>query len=115
MAAMSVDSIAVMASCVRYHACNAPLCPLDQGLRERKMLPGEPLCLLLREWMKPGGYERLAGTLPGWQMEMLRQTHAHLSASPGPARKALKRASKQGSKVEIGRAMKEASQLGRLP
>ena len=43
------------ASCPRFDACNAPVCPLDAGWRSRTYLRGEAVCSLVLEAAKPDG------------------------------------------------------------
>ena len=42
-----------MYDCPRFEACSAPVCPLDNGWRKRRMLKRERTCHYLREVSKP--------------------------------------------------------------
>jgi len=49
------SSSATMRSCPKYDSCSAPVCPLDPNYQKSVHLPGERVCLYLREAVKPGG------------------------------------------------------------
>ncbi len=48
-----------MSDCPRYMKCGANVCPLDPGMLRRTHIPGEPVCLLMTEYAKPGGPARV--------------------------------------------------------
>lgn len=44
--------------CPRWGSCNAPLCPLDPGISQRKYLRGEAICFYMHEYVKPDSSNR---------------------------------------------------------
>jgi hypothetical protein len=93
--------------CPKWSACSAPLCPFDPELHKRRHLPGEPVCLWLRELVKQDGRAILGGVL----CEAL--VAAVVTAAPGIAnrgtdlRKSLRKASRTGSKLASGRELRQ--------
>ena len=57
-----------MVDCPRFDRCNAALCPLDTGWRNRMHARGDSVCLYAQEAMKPTAAE----VLPGPQGEEIR-------------------------------------------
>ena len=41
-----------MIRCPRFEGCDSPLCPLDPYLQQKVHVPGKPLCLWYRYWLK---------------------------------------------------------------
>lgn len=62
------------ADCPRFDRCGANVCPLDESWRQRKHLPGEPVCHYLLQHAKPGGDARMRGSVRDelWQAVLLR-------------------------------------------
>ena len=52
-------------TCPKFDTCNAPICPLDPARAKRSYLKGEPICLFMLEHGKPGGPEKIHGTIGG--------------------------------------------------
>lgn len=89
-------SIALAALCPKFSRCSAPYCPAGLGGRH---LPGERVCHYLRETVKPGGSARVSGYLPQPLAEAVIREGARFMSLTGPLSKALKRASKQQSRM----------------
>ena len=45
--------------CPKFSACSAPICPLDHQWSRARHLPGERVCLWLRELVKGDGEARV--------------------------------------------------------
>lgn len=102
--------------CPKWDGCNAPVCPEDPNWRRVSHLPGERICLWLREVGKAGGNERVLGTLPGKLGQAVVAAHLELTSSSVPGvigrgqlRKALLRAAASSSKIAAGSRMRAAS------
>ena len=102
--------------CPRFDRCNAALCPLDTGWRNRMHARGDSVCLYALESMKPTAAE----ALPGPQGEEIRAACAVFIAevekiyaeSPmgmprgtGIVRSSLRSAAETGSRVLASRAL----------
>lgn len=92
-------------TCPKYDSCNAQIGPFDALRSERRMLPGESLCLWLRERSKPDGLALARGTLAAWQLEAIEDALSELRSAGGPVAKAIRRASRHGSKIGSGQAL----------
>lgn len=104
--------LAIAENCPKWNRCGAAYCPaLGPGLGG-KPCEGEPVCSYLTESVKEGGQARLRGYLPTELADPVIRDGLRFLNSPGPLQKALKRASKQGSRMEsVKRA--SASRRGR--
>lgn len=85
-------------SCPRYERCNAPYCPGLGG----KHLAGEPVCFYMREAVKEGGMARVGATLPHELAGVVLGVAKRLLDGSGPLPRALRGASRTGSKIEQG-------------
>lgn len=85
--------------CPRWETCPANVCPLDADWRKRSHLKGEPVCLWLREVVKPGGEAILRASIGGDATAQVVAALPAIEAAHGTLRRALKRASQQGSRV----------------
>jgi hypothetical protein len=98
-------SIEELKRCPRFDGCSAPVCPLYGAMDH---LRGEPICAFMLEAVKPGGEERLRSVLPVELAESIMEFIPEArEASPDIARR-LKRAAKQGSKLDSGRRLKQS-------
>jgi hypothetical protein len=88
-----------MEDCPKFNRCSAPICPLDPDVLSRTYLPGEPVCLYMREFVKPDAKDRFQGAQRGDLYDHLSHSLETLLDRYAPLRKALKRASKTGSKL----------------
>lgn len=85
--------------CPQWDSCSCPVCPLADDWRQHRHLPGERVCLWLRELVKQDGAATVERAL-GHQA-----AHAVAEAAPGimarwsDIRHKLRQASRQGSKV----------------
>jgi hypothetical protein len=82
--------------CPRFDGCSAPVCPL-MGMGGTH-LRGEPVCFFLREAVKVGGEARLRLRLPEDLATAVVEAGSVAIALQGDIGRALRRASKQGSK-----------------
>lgn len=98
------------ARCPRFDSCNAPICPLDDWQRAQH-LPGEAVCLWLREAVKPGGIARIATTAAADIADTVAAALPAIMASSSDIRHKLTAASRSGSKLASMHAARE--QLGR--
>ena len=93
------------ADCPRYDRCSAPICPLDPRCLHAQHLPGDPVCLWLRELSKPDGEAALRSVLREEVAATVARVAPGIIATQGCIRSALQRASRQGSKLASGRAL----------
>lgn len=93
--------------CPRFDSCNAPICPLDPNWDNRRHLPGDPVCLWLREAVKQGGIARIACAATGEIAAVVAETLPAIEASSSDIRHKLKVAARSGSKLENMRAARE--------
>lgn len=98
----------LMYGCPKWNRCSAPVCPLSATWCLARHLTGEPVCLWLREWSKPGGEPRVRAHLPEDMAEAVGNAYselAHVVIGPpasaergfGEVRRALARAATTGS------------------
>lgn len=85
--------------CPRFSRCSAPICPLDKQYLESAHQDGEPVCVYLREYVKPGGSAVLRGVISEEHAQAVEQAYPKIIARYAPVKKALKRASATGSKL----------------
>ena len=93
------------ADCPRYDRCNAPICPLDPRCLHAQHLPGEPVCLWLRELSKPDGEATLRRVLREEVAATVARVAPGIIATQRTIARALQRASRHGSKLASGRAL----------
>lgn len=99
--------------CPRFDACNAPVCPLDPQWRLAQHLPGESVCLYLRETVKLGGKERIGAAISEQRSSVICAVTPEIVARHCDIRHKLKAASRSGSKLVNMHAVRE--QLGQTP
>jgi len=92
--------------CKHFDRCSAPICPLNDSWQKRTHLDGEPICIYLRELVKPDGKRNLATSLPCQLLELIERQAKCISLRYGPIARRLKRASKCGSRMVAGKALK---------
>ena len=85
--------------CSRFEHCAAPICPLDPDWRARRHLEGEPLCLYLREAVKPDAQANLAPYLPRATIDALLAVAPSIAARHGDIRRRLAKAASNASKL----------------
>lgn len=95
--------------CPKFHGCNAPICPIDPDWQSCAHLPGEGVCLWLRELSKPAGEALLRGCVPTKLLEEVVGQAPAIISSYGDIRRQLNRASKTPSKVASGHALRAAA------
>ena len=86
-------------SCIRFDKCNAPVCPLDTKWIERVHLCGEPICLYLREHIKPGGRAILGGYIPQELIELIERELPNIIDRHGDIRRRMRRTASTPSKL----------------
>lgn len=94
--------------CPRWESCAANVCPLDADWRKRSHLKGEPVCLWLREVVKPDGEAILRASIGDDAAAQVVAALPAIEAAYGTLRRALKRASQHGSRVASGRKLRGA-------
>lgn len=87
--------------CQKYNSCSAPVCPFDTSWPSIKHLPGEPVCKWLRESMKPGSEAILSHALTGELAGKVAEVRDALLCRKGALKYSLRRAEKQGRKVQL--------------
>lgn len=84
--------------CKFWQRCSAPICPLDPQVDKRKHLPGEPICRLLCEVVKPDSLSAfVAAGIGEWIHAEVSAAVLPLSERWGRIRQGLDRAAKTGS------------------
>jgi hypothetical protein len=85
--------------CPRFDHCDAPICPLDRNWLKRRHVDRDPVCLYLRESVKPNARANLAPHLRGELVAVVFNTAPAIIAAQGDIRRRLARASNQASKL----------------
>lgn len=85
-------------ACPKFDTCSAPICPLDAQWSARRHLPGERICLWLREAVKPGGDQALREALPITLVEHITAALPAIQSSNSDIRHKLRQAAAAGSK-----------------
>jgi hypothetical protein len=94
--------------CPHFERCCAAYCPAAGGTH----LKGEPVCLWLRESVKPGGRAKITAALRGNLAEVILSSASRLLSARGPLADELRRASKLGSKVDCMRRIRGGLSTG---
>lgn len=92
--------------CPKFADCNAAFCP-ETG--KGGHMPGDPVCVYLREAVKDGAEARLTPVLSGPLTERVLRHASELLAQAGPLSRVLRQAAKRGSRLECGKAMRGAA------
>ncbi len=92
--------IAMAMRCPKFERCSAAYCPAMGPRLGGKHYKGESVCSYLLESVKPDGQTRLRGYLPAELADPVIRDGLRFLNSTGPLQKPLKRASKQGSRME---------------
>jgi hypothetical protein len=95
-----------MPTCPRFYQCSAPVCPLDPDRHKRVHLPGDRICTLAAELVKPGAAARLANILEPKLLARVSEAIPALMSSGAPLRSALARAASTGSKLDSAARMR---------
>lgn len=98
--------------CPRFEHCSAPICPLDPDWRKRSHLRRDPVCLYLREAVKPDAEANLAGHLPRATIESVLILAPTIAARHGDIRRRLAKAAQASSKLASSRRLAPAGQAG---
>jgi hypothetical protein len=91
--------------CPKYERCNAPFCPGGLG---GSHLDGEPVCLYLREAVKPGGDARVRATLRRELADLVLTAARDLLPLHGGLSRALRDASRTESTIEGAKRLRPA-------
>ena len=86
--------------CPRYDRCNAPLCPLDSDWAIRRHVGNDPVCGLALETVKQGAEARLGQYVRPEVLARVSEVMPHLARRSYGIRRALKRASESGSRLD---------------
>lgn len=97
--------------CLRFERCNAPVCPLDRNWPNVPHLPGEPVCIYLREPGKQGGRARIATALSREHAAAVVRTFSELVDSTSIPPKA----GYGKLRAKLNEAAKTGPMLGRVP
>lgn len=87
-------------SCPKFSGCNAPICPLDAGWHERRILSMEPVCFYLLEHAKEGSEARFKQRGLGQLYEVIHRVLPGQLSKWGRVARAYARAKKSGSRLE---------------
>ena len=101
-----------MSDCPRFDKCSAPICPLDRDWRLRVYRKSEPICLYLREYVKPNAKTRFQGCIAIQIFEVIQEHLEALCHRYAPLHRALERAKRTGSKTTLLRAANVGPILG---
>jgi hypothetical protein len=119
-AAMSAAGDAAMMACPRWQKCSANICPLDPDWRDRSHAPGEPVCGLAQEAVKPGANERLAQYVRTEVLAEVRRVLPEITSRWYVIRRAVERAATTGSRLDrlplrahVGVMLEGAAQMER--
>ena len=90
--------------CPKFSGCSAPICPLDPEWPRARHLPGERVCLWLRELVKDGGEARIAQAASGEVAARAAEVLSSIVASNSDIRSKLRDAASTGTKLNKPRA-----------
>ena len=85
--------------CPKFSGCSAPICPLDPEWQRASHLPGERVCLWLRELVKEGGEARVAHASSGEVAARVAEVLPAIVASSSDIRSKLRDAARTGTKL----------------
>ena len=86
-------------NCPRFDYCNAPLCPINPGQKDRAYLRGEPVCIFMLEYVKPDGQAKLKRTIGGRATEAVGKAAQWAKRAHKPFQERLSRASRTASRL----------------
>lgn len=86
--------------CPRFERCSAPVCPLVPCWSRLTHCRDEPVCLYLREAVKPDAKARLEGVISDKMVAGIMQALPGISARYDRIRKALSQSRKTGSSID---------------
>lgn len=86
-------------ACPKFDSCSAPICPLDPEWQRARHLPGERVCLWLRELVKEGGGARVAHASSGEVAARVAEVLPSIVASNSDIRSKLRDAALTGTKL----------------
>lgn len=89
--------------CPKWDGCSCPVCPLAPEWRQHKHLPGERICLWLRELVKPDGRATVDRALGEEAALTVAEAAPDIMARWSDIRHKLRQASRQGSKLAFAR------------
>jgi hypothetical protein len=92
----TASDLGMAMSCPKFDSCSAPYCPAIGGTHLR----GEPVCHYLKESVKADGQARVRGSLSKPLADTVIKDGLRLINTMGPLSKPLRRASKQGSRMD---------------
>lgn len=93
-------------SCPKWNSCGSPICALDTDWQRRVHLRGERVCLWLREWAKQPSGGAWSVALGEERVLRVAEVAPQVMARWSDIRAKLKAASRTGSKLESGQALR---------
>ena len=90
--------------CPKWDTCSCPVCPLDLEWRRRRHLPGERICLWLRELVKPDGRATVERALGDEAALTVAEVAPDITARWSDIEHKLRQASRKGSKTACARS-----------
>ena len=96
-------------TCPRWDRCSAPICPMDENWRQRKHIANDPICFYLRERCKPNGQAIIGQVLQMRARDTIEENYLAIMEAHGDIRRACKRSSANGSRIEHGLRLKAGS------
>lgn len=85
--------------CPKFNACSAPVCPLNPEWFRARHLPGERVCLWLRELVKEGGEARVTHAATEELAARVAEVLPAIVASNSDIRSKLRDAAQTGTKL----------------
>jgi len=85
--------------CPKFDSCSAPICPLYPEWPRARHLPGERVCLWLRELVKEGGEARVANASSEEVAAAVAEVLPAIVASSSDIRSKLRHAARTGTKL----------------
>ena len=86
--------------CPKWHACSAPICPLDADWADRSMQSEDAVCFYLSEAVKDGAAARFEGAGLGEIFRQVTKVLPELVSSSGRICRTLERAKANGSRMD---------------
>jgi len=106
-----------MCDCPRANRCSAPICPLDPDWKLRVYRKGEPICFYLLEFVKPDAKTQFQGSIGVGIYKAIERVIDAMSHRYAPLCRALERAKRTGSRLEIPAAAssRDGSRISATP
>lgn len=99
------------ALCPKFDQCSAPICPLEATWWRAQHLPGDRICLWLREAVKPDGLARISRAATADIAGTVAEALPAIFACSSDIRHKLAAAARSGSKLDNMRALRGRQRL----